>query len=330
MLKVSLKTKKLATLILLVLVAVLALIYFSAPTRPKLVYRLGLKGGESFLRGAFVLVAGGSKGDFFESPYALALDYLGNVYLSDIEKQEIFVFTRRGKFVFSFGEVAVVPPPGQKIKNSTGGFLYPAGIAVTSRGEILVVDSGNKRINVYDRKGNFLRYFNPEVSLINPLMLACYRGKVYLTDRGCVRLFTEKGRYLGSIGQGYLEGPWGVAVDRQGNIYVADTLNLSLCAFSPSGKLLWQKGSAANSSRREFGLPVGLALDPKNERLFVSDALRQKIYLYDLKGNRLGEAGGEGSAFQFYFPRGLAYSSNGYLYVADTEQRRVAVFKVRY
>jgi sugar lactone lactonase YvrE len=331
MLGLSLKTKKLAAVVLLILVALLTLVYFYAPSRSELAYRLGLKGEESFLKGAFVLVAGGSKGDFFESPYALALDNTGNLYLSDIGKQKIFVFTRGGKFLFSFGQVFVAnPPPGEKIDSSGKGFLYPAGLTVTSREEVVVVDSGNKRLVAYDLKGNFLRVFSPSLLLVNPLMITSSGGKVYLADRGCVHLFTEGGRYLGSIGQGYLEGPWGVAVDRQGNIYVADTLNFSLFAFSPSGRLLWQKGGEKSSAKREFGLPSGLAIDKKNERLFVADALRQKIYLYDLKGNRLGEAGNESGAFRFSFPRGLAYSSDGYLYVADTEQKRVAVFKVSY
>ncbi len=285
-----------------------------------------MKGRESFLRGAFVLVAAGSKGDFFESPYAIAFDSVGNLYLSDIQRQKIYAFNRQGKFLFSFGEVSVSnPPPGEKVSSSKGGFLYPAGLTVTSRGEVLVVDSGNKRINAYDLKGNFVRYFCPDILLINPLMITAYGGKVYLTDRGCVHIFTEEGRYLGSIGQGYVEGPWGVAVDRQGNIYVADTLNFSLFAFSPTGKLLWQKGGLDN---RSFGLPSGLAIDRKKERLFVADALRQKIYLYDLKGNLVAEAGSESGNFSFSFPRGLAFSPNGYLFVADTERKRVAVFKV--
>lgn len=327
MFKISLRTQKLATVVLLILVATLSFFYFYVSPEPQLKYRLGLKGEESFLKGAFVLVAGGSKGDFFESPYAIAFDSTGNLYLSDIHKQKIFAFTRQGKFLFSFGEVSISsPPPGEKIDVARGGFLYPAGLAVTSKGEVLVVDSGNKRINAYDLKGNFVRYFCPEILLVNPLMMTAYGGKVYLTDRGCVHIFTEEGRFLGSIGQGYLEGPWGVAVDRQGNIYVADTLNFSLLAFSPSGKLLWRKGGL---DQREFGLPSGLAIDRKRGRLFVADALRQKIYLYDLKGNRIAEAGSEKGEFSFNFPRGLAFSSNGYLFVADTEQKRVAVFKVK-
>ncbi len=272
-------------------------------------------------------MAGGSKGDFFESPYAIAFDSTGNFYLSDIQKQKIFAFTRQGKFLFSFGEMSISnPPPGEKVDASRKGFLYPAGLTVTSRDEILVVDSGNKRINAYDLKGNFVRYFCPDILLINPLMITAYRGKVYLTDRGCVHIFTQDGRFLGSVGQGHLEGPWGVAVDREGNIYVADTLNFSLFAFSPTGKLLWQKGGF---NQREFGLPSGLAIDRKKKRLFVADALRQKIYLYDLKGNKVAEAGSEKGEYSFRFPRGLAYSSNGYLFVADTEQKRVAVFRVK-
>lgn len=327
MFKVSLKTKKLATVVLLFLVGALSFLYFYVSPKPQLIYRLGLKGEESFLKGAFVLVAGGSKGDFFENPYAIAFDSTGNLYLSDILKQKIFVFTRQGRFLFSFGEVLVKNPPvGEKVISSRGGFLYPAGLTVTSKGEVLVVDSGNKRINAYDLKGNFIRLFCPEKVLINPLMITSSGRKVYLTDRGAVHIFTEEGRFLGSVGQGYLEGPWGAAVDHKGNIYVADTLNFSLFAFSPSGKLLWRKGG---KEKREFGLPTGLAIDRKKGRLFVADALRQKIYLYDLKGNRIAEAGSEKGNFSFSFPRGLAFSSNGYLYVADTEQKRVAVFEVK-
>ncbi len=159
-------------------------------------------------------------------------------------------------------------------------------------------------------------------------MLAVHGGRVYVCDRGGIRLFTGEGRYLGIFGQEKLEGPVGIAIDREGRIYVADILRNAVLCFSPEREVLWEFGGR-DRGKRKLGFPFGITLDNQNRRLFVADSLRHKIYALSFDGELLMGVGELGSApLEFAFPRGLTFSPNGYLFVADSSNQRVQALQV--
>lgn len=314
----------------MLLVIALSLVYFYVSPPSALKMTLEQHGEKGFLRAAFsILGEGNGRKSAFQKPYGVAIDDLGKVYITDIERHRLSVFTRQGKFLFSFGKMGVANPPiGEKATWQPGDFLYPAGLAVDASGQVYVVDSGNRRINVYSSEGKFVRFFPDKPLLVNPTMVAVHSGKVYVCDTGGIRLFTDEGRYLGIFGQEKLKGPVGIALDRAGRIYVADILKNAVLCFSSEREVLWEFGGEEKGKGR-LGFPFGVALDNKNRRLFVTDALRHKIYALTLDGELLMEAGGLGSApIEFAFPRGLAFSPNGYLFVADSSNQRIQALEV--
>jgi len=100
-------------------------------------------------------------------------------------------FTSQGTFVTQWG--------GYEVGEAPGKFYGPRDIAVSAGGQVLVTDTGNKRIQVFDQNGTFLRAFGSEGS-----------------------------------GPGQFKEPVGLAVDRQGRIYVADTWNQRIQVFDSS------------------------------------------------------------------------------------------------
>jgi sugar lactone lactonase YvrE len=134
----------------------------------------------------------------------------------------------------------------------------------------------------------------------------------------------------GSEAQFY--GPQNLAVDAQGNIYVADASNEIIRKITPGGvvtTLAGQVGVAGNSdgtgNEAQFNCPTGIALD-KRGNIYVSDALNQTIRKITPGGvvttlaGQVGVAGnsdGTGNEAQFDNPIGIALDSNGNIYAAD-------------
>ena len=76
-----------------------------------------------------------------------------------------------------------------------------------------------------------------------------------------------------------------------------------------------------------LGRPTGIAVDKKAGRLYVSDTQRHVVEVYDLKGNKIKTIGGHGEGpGQFNFPVDLFVDINGGLYVVDTMNYRIQIF----
>jgi peptidylamidoglycolate lyase len=86
--------------------------------------------------------------DLFNQPNFVAFSATGDVFVSDgYVNSRIVQFTKDGKFVRIIGGVKGSAP---------GQLLLPHGVAVDSRGRVLVSDSDNKRISVFDKDGKFV------------------------------------------------------------------------------------------------------------------------------------------------------------------------------
>ncbi|HEY9724469.1 MAG TPA: IPT/TIG domain-containing protein [Oscillatoriaceae cyanobacterium] len=144
--------------------------------------------------------------------------------------------------------------------------------------------------------------------------------------------------------------PAGVAVDSQGNVYVAewgttgynaqmpvyDGVNgHDVICYGPSGSKLWSVGGGAGDNTSHFQRPTGLAIDNQGD-VYVADMDNQRICEINtqhtmsvLAGGQIGTLDGTGTAAQFNAPAGLAYdTTNNVLYVADSDNfavRRVTL-----
>ncbi len=132
-------------------------------------------------------------------------------------------------------------------------------------------------------------------------------------------------------GPGQFIDPRGLAVDREGNVYVADGGNHRIQKFDPNGRFLLQWGGQGNAPG-QFQEPWGIAVD-KDGNVYVADTWNHRIQKFDPNGRFLIQWGTYGNtqgtlgpSDVFWGPRDIAIDEEGNLYVTDTGNKRVMKF----
>ena len=262
------------------------------------------------------------------SPNAVASDKAGNIYIADTANHRVAVFDRRGNFRFVFGKKAEIPSQQALM----GPMAYPTGLAVADNGEIYVACMSRNYVFVFDAGGNFKR----QIAVDRPITVAIGNNRLYVSTPGRILVFNARGDAIdhwGSQGRAVeeFEYPNGLALDRQGNLFVSDTQNSRIQIFNSAGRLIGIKGRPPrnlNDPQRMFGLNMGLVMD-ETERVYVVDAFSHSIHVFDHEGNELGEFGEKGEMDgRFNYPSGIAYLGGGTFAVADKWNDRVQVVKL--
>ena len=112
-----------------------------------------------------------------------------------------------------------------------------------------------------------------------------------------------------TIGSGF-NGPFGVAVDSSGYIFVADTFNSQIVKMNADGTNQTPIGS-------EFHSPFGVAVDSSGH-VFVADTGNSRIVKMNADGTNQTAIGSE-----FHSPIGVAVDSSGHVFVADTNNNQI-------
>jgi len=91
---------------------------------------------------------------------------------------------------------------------------------------------------------------------------------------------------------------------------------------------LSQSGGSKGIGDGEFNGPAGLSID-KNDNIYVTDKNNNRIQVFSANGTFLTKFGSEGDGSgQFILPEGVGVDVNtGLVYVADTGNHRIQVFK---
>jgi tripartite motif-containing protein 71 len=208
-------------------------------------------------KGEFVTKWGGwgSENGQFQWPAGVAVDRTGNVYVADWQNMRVQVFTGTGEFLRSIG----------------AGEIYPFGVALDDSGNVYVNDWANYRIAIYSNSGTFLRQI-----WSSGAVAVDTAGIVYVLGYDRVQKYDSAGALVGEFGSGQLQDPRSIAIDRSGNVYVADTGNNRISVFTTTGTLLGTLGSAGDEEGH-FVQPQGVASDPFGGRLYVADTANNRI-----------------------------------------------------
>jgi DNA-binding beta-propeller fold protein YncE len=177
------------------------------------------------------------------------------------------------------------------------GLWGPRGIAVDSQGHVLVADTGNKRIVIYDTDGNFISQFGGEGTAAGqfdePVGLAFdTQGNLYVADTWNQRIqvfvpSADKSTYTPSLQwdiSGWmsqsLENKPFLAVDQQGHIFATDPDSFRVLEFTTSGEFVhtWGQNGAGLDN---FGTPSGIAVDGLG-RIWISDAANNRLMRFTL------------------------------------------------
>src|SRR5687767_13042400 len=173
-------------------------------------------------------------------------------------------------------------------------------------------------------------------------------GTVYLSDAGesnRIRKITREGvvTTLAGGSEGFADGvgpaarfhtPSGIALDANGNLYVADTGNNRIRKVTPEGQVstVAGGGTAGNADgpgeQARFNGPMGVAVDP-NGNIFVADAYNDSLRRISPEGIVSTVSGGvmpglvDDSAALFDTPCGIVVAPDGTIIVADTGNDRL-------
>jgi DNA-binding beta-propeller fold protein YncE len=123
-------------------------------------------------------------------------------------------------------------------------------------------------------------------------------------------------------GDGRSTWPFGVAVDKQGQVYVSDEWTNTITVFEPDGKFIRKFGSTG-SGDGEFIRPAGIAIE-KNGNLIVVDSGNDRLQVFTPEGKFVAKVGKSGSGQgEFNEPWGITIDKDDNIYVADWKNHRV-------
>jgi serine/threonine-protein kinase len=265
----------------------------------------------------------------FSNPQGVATDGAGNVYVADTRNNAV-------RMVTSAGVVTTLAT----------GFNNPGGVAVDTGGNVYVADYSNNVIKKVT-PGGVVTTFATGFSQPNGVAVDTL-GNVYVADEGhnkiseispagVVSTLAGSGTSGSTNGTGISASfslPTGVAVDGNGNVYVADYANSDIRKVSAGGVVTTLAGSGTRGSTNgtgpgaSFNAPFGVAVDASGN-VYVADSGNNKIREITADGvvttlagsGTRGSTNGTGATFSS--PTSVAVGASGAIYVADQNNNEI-------
>jgi DNA-binding beta-propeller fold protein YncE len=162
-------------------------------------------------------------------PLAFSFDSTGALRATDVgnsNKHRLVYFSEDGSRTATVGKTAQVNTP----QDEPGSFLFPNGVAVAANGDVFVSDGDNRRVQVFDSKGTFLRFV--DTSGVPRGVAIDQKQRLYVADAlaHTINVFDLKGQGLTQFGErgfgpGQFNYPNDIALDKRGRIYITDREN---------------------------------------------------------------------------------------------------------
>ncbi len=221
----------------------------------------------------------GDHGRRLHLPAGVAVDAEDNIYIADSDRGMVLVYNQHGQFLRYIG-------------NFHGESMYsgPSGIAIDQKaGRLYLTDTPRNLVFILDLQGNVLkrvgrdRNGNGGGEFVSPTEIA-------VSDHGIVVLDTDQSRiqvldFDGNRVSSYRLAPGvdrnnGLAVDRDGDIYISYVDGATIGTYRPDGTSMGTFGQIG-SRIGEFRLPGGLWVDADN-RIYVADTGNARVQVFQL------------------------------------------------
>lgn len=261
-------------------------------------------------------------------PYGLAVDSKNRLYIADRKVSAVFivntetwefemikngVHSRFGMIIGlalddadrlfvsdSLAQRVLVFDPSHKVEGTIAeGLKDPGGMAVDNENRFLyVADAGTDQVNVYDA--------DPPYKLLRKIGTG---GKDHT--------LTSPGDFA---------KPTNVALDKDGNLYVTDTLNNRVQVFDPDGNFIRTFGKAGDGPGY-FARPKGIAIDGDGH-VWVADSVQDRVQVFTPEGQLLLWMGGHGVLpGQFNTVAGVFVDKNNRIFTSEQFPGRVQMFQ---
>lgn len=254
-------------------------------------------------------------------PYAVQVDNLGRVYLTDPQLHLVHLFDARNR------EYRAIRA------DSADDLVSPLGLANDADDNLYITDSASGRLYRYRvAQDRFERFSQSKFDRPTGIAFDKNLGRLLVVDTLAhqVVVLDLDGKTLSRIGsrgdrEGQFNYPTDIAVDKWGRILVNDTLNSRIQVFRSNGEFLFAFG-APGSAPGSFLRAKGIATDSSGA-IYVSDALTDMIQVFNADGRQTASFGQSGAgAGEFWMPAGLFIDQEDKLYAVDSYNKRVQIF----
>jgi uncharacterized protein (TIGR03437 family) len=304
----------------------------------------------------------------FNSPHGVALDAAGDVYVTDSASRRIRRFIEGGT-ISSIAGNGLFKTPTDGVPGTASFLSTPAGIGLDRAGNLYIADLRNQRIRkltptgiITTVAGNGIAGFSGDGG---PATAASLRldvtsgvavdegGNLCIADTGNSRIrkvdpagiittFAGGGGSLGDGGpatRAAFNGPFGVAVDATGNLYITDWGNNRIRKVSPGGIISTVvgngipgfSGDGGSATTASLNYPRGVAVDSAGN-IYIADTSNNRIRKVDpsgiittVAGNGVGGFSGDGgpATEASLYALAVALDKAGALYVATEWAHRI-------
>jgi tripartite motif-containing protein 71 len=226
---------------------------------------------------------------------------------------------------------------------SPGSFDAPSAVAIDrNAGFLLVVDTGNHRVQKFDLNGKMLLSFgrlgSGDGEFNKPSDVAIdKRGNIFVSDTGNNRVqkFDSSGKFLAEWGKFSrrrrgveIENPSSVAYSDEGlgAIYVLVSPDCRVLKYDIDGALVKEWAMHKKGEAMPCG-PSRIRIEPRQYTVYIADTENNRVALYDKDGEPLGEL--KGGKVAFRKPAGICINDvfGEQLVVADTGNNLVQIFR---
>jgi DNA-binding beta-propeller fold protein YncE len=228
------------------------------------------------------------------SPYGVAVDAAGNVYVADYSDNAIKKWTAANNTLTPL---------------VSSGLSVPIGVAVDGAGNVYIADSGNSAVKEWNATNGTVTTLVSS-GLSSPFAVAVDgAGNVYIADTGndAVKLWTAVDHTVTTIVSAGLGQPNGVAVDAAGNVYIGDFKNNAIEMWIAANNTLSTLVSGLNGAD-------GVAVDGAGN-----------VYVADYEDNTIKEWTAANGAVTVLVSSGLNHPGNvavdsmGNVYITDSD-----------
>ncbi|MEM5495415.1 6-bladed beta-propeller [Hoeflea sp. AS16] len=263
-----------------------------------------------------------------------AFDGKGNIIVSDAAHAFMQVFNKTtGEFVARFGG------KGYEDANLT----KPEGVSVAPDGRIFVADYDTGDVKIYDASYTWLQTFSEYGSELGQNFKSEFTdirdGKYYMPEAGNhrVNIFDLDGNFIKAFGdggdtepnaeEGLLNNPESAKFNSEDKLFVADLKNDRVQVYDADGNFLFGFGETG-SGEGQMKSPAGIGFDA-NDNVYVSEIGNDRVQVFSKTGDFITMFGKAGTGvMEFGNLHGLTVDAEtGYIYVADTKNNRIQVFK---
>ena len=261
------------------------------------------------------------------TPYGLAEDSKGNLYVADGKVGAVFIFNTETKEL-------------QMIKHGLQArFGDIIGLAIDDSDRLFVSDTKLHRVLVFDK--NHKLEGTIAQGMVDPGGMAVDNENrfLYVADAALdvvlvydadkltfLRKLGTPGKNHTLVDPGQFAVPTNVAVDADGNLYVSDTYNTRIEIFDADGNFIRQFGKAGDRPGT-FLRPKGIAIDVDGH-VWVADAVQDRVQCFTPEGDLLIWMGGHGTLpGQFRTLAGLYIDKNNRIFTSEQYPGRVQMFR---